>query len=92
MLAKFERFTVNVCRVMIVFQNLCKLVLSHALTCLRRFFGSTDEKIGHSSPIVIQKELNFTGKTVMGICIIFLLFYVNSASNSCRLFCEACFY
>ena len=34
MLAKFERFTVNVCRVMIVFQNLCKLVSSHTLTCL----------------------------------------------------------
>ena len=34
MLAKFERLTVNVWRVMIVFQNLCKLVSSHALTCL----------------------------------------------------------
>ena len=34
MLAKFERFTVNVCRVMIAFQTLCKLVSSHALTCL----------------------------------------------------------
>ena len=46
MLAKFERFTVNVCRVMIVFQNLCKLVSSHALTCLSVIKTNTGEEYG----------------------------------------------
>ena len=44
MLAKFESFKVNVCRVMTVFQNLCKIVSSHALNEAKYNLGKVKRK------------------------------------------------